>query len=97
MMFHEAMFAAFVVLQVADAISTIYGTNLGYGEKNPLLAWLFDKVGVTYALLFIKGFMILFVWYYLEDIPTFILVVANLVYTYVVFNNLKIISEDTND
>lgn len=97
MMFHEAMFAAFVVLQVTDAISTIHGTNLGYGEKNPLLAWLFDKVGVTYSLLFVKTFTILFVWHFLEDIPTFILVVANLVYTYVVFNNLKIISEDTND
>jgi uncharacterized membrane protein len=97
MMFHEAMFAAFVVLQVADAISTIYGTNLGYGEKNPLLAWLFDKVGVTYALLCVKGLAILLTHHYLEDIPTFILVIANLVYTYVVFNNLKIISEDTND
>ena len=96
-MFHEAMFAAFVVLQVVDAISTIYGTNLGYGEKNPLLAWLFDKVGVTYSLLFVKTFTILFVWHFLEDIPTFILVVANLVYTFIVFNNLKIISEDTND
>jgi uncharacterized membrane protein len=94
MMFHEAMFAAFVVLQVADAISTIYGTNLGYGEKNPLLAWLFDKVGVTYALLFIKGFMILFVWYYLEDIPTFILVVANLMYGYIMYRNIEIISSD---
>ena len=93
-MFHEAMFAAFVVLQVTDAISTIHGTNLGYGEKNPLLAWLFDKVGVTYTLLFIKGFMILFVWHYLEDIPTFILVVANLMYGYIVYRNIEIISSD---
>lgn len=94
MMFHEAMFAAFVVLQVADAISTIYGTNLGYGEKNPLLAWLFDKVGVTYALLCVKGLAILLTHHYLEDIPTFILVIANLMYGYIVYRNIEIISSD---
>ena len=91
--FSIAMLYVFIVLQVLDALSTVYGMRLGHTEKNPLLAWLFEKVGVIPALLVVKTGMIALLLHYLGLYPVWILVAGNVLYAYIFYKNLEVISQ----
>lgn len=95
--FSIAMLYVFILLQVMDALSTTYGMRLGHTEKNPLLAWLFDKFGVEITLAVVKTTMIALLLHYLGEYPVWILVVGNILYAYVFYNNLKVISKGDDD
>ena len=91
--FSIAMLYVFIVLQVLDALSTVYGMRLGHKEKNPLLAWLFDRFGVEITLAVVKTAMVAYIWHYLDDIPVILLVIFNGVYAYIFYKNLEVISQ----
>ena len=92
--FSIAMLYVFVILQVLDALSTTYGMRLGYTEKNPLLAWLFDTFGVEITLAVVKTAMIALLLHYLGEYPVWILVVGNILYAYIFYKNLEVISRE---
>jgi hypothetical protein len=91
--FSIAMLYVFILLQVMDALSTVYGMRLGHTEKNPLLAWLFEKVGVIPALLVVKTGMVAVLVYYVGLYPVWILVAGNILYAYIFYKNLEVIGE----
>lgn len=91
--FSIAMLYVFIVLQVLDALSTVYGMRLGHMEKNPLLAWLFEKVGVIPVMLIVKTGMIVVLLHYLGQYPVWILVAGNILYAYIFYKNLEVISQ----
>lgn len=91
--FSIAMLYVFIVLQVLDALSTVYGMRLGHTEKNPLLAWLFEKVGVIPAMLVVKTGMVAVLVYYVGLYPVWILVAGNILYAYIFYKNLEVISQ----
>ena len=49
-----ALLFIFILLQIADCLTTIYILKNGGREANPLLAWLFDKVGMIPSLIAMK-------------------------------------------
>ena len=49
-----ATFIAFVVAQIADAVTTILGLDNGAREANPVMKWLMGKIGTAPALFFPK-------------------------------------------
>ncbi len=56
----EAKFVVFNLLNFADTIITDFGLRIGASEKNPLLTYLFDNVGMDVVWLF-KIFFVLFI------------------------------------
>lgn len=51
----------FVILQIVDSLTTIHILKNGK-ELNPVLAWLFDKIGIVTTLIIIKTLAILLVF-----------------------------------
>jgi len=95
-MINYILFALFVALQCGDAWTTINVINSGKGhEANPIMAWLFDKIGMYLGFIVAKSATILAVGFIvytaLELAATFALVVFNLLYAYVVYQNYKIL------
>ena len=95
-MLNYILFAVFVALQFGDAWTTINVIKSGKGhEANPIMAWLFDKIGMYLGFVIAKSATILAVGFIvytaIELAATFALVVFNLVYGYVVYQNYKIL------
>jgi hypothetical protein len=90
------LFAVFVALQYCDFWTTynIIKTDKGH-EGNPFMVWVFSKIGVVYGFAVVKFIVISllsFVVYKNASIAiTIFLVVANLFYAKVVYNNYKIL------
>lgn len=53
-----ALLFVFILLQIADCLTTIYLLKGGGREVNPILAWAFDKVGIATTLVVIKGVLV---------------------------------------
>lgn len=49
-----ALLFIFILLQIADSLTTVHILKQGGREANPLMNWLFDKVGVPAALIGVK-------------------------------------------
>ena len=49
-----ALLFIFILLQIADCFTTIYILKNGGREANPIMNWLFDKIGVWETLVVIK-------------------------------------------
>ena len=49
-----ALLFLFILLQIADCLTTVHILKQGGREANPLLAWLFDKVGMIPSLVVMK-------------------------------------------
>ena len=49
-----ALLFIFILLQIADCLTTIYILKNGGREANPVLAWLFNKVGMIPSLIAMK-------------------------------------------
>lgn len=44
----------FIALQIADAVTTIYGAHIGVDEANPVMRFVFGKVGLYGGLFLMK-------------------------------------------
>ena len=73
-------FALFVAVNLLDALTTIKALKMGGREINPLMALVMRQVGVTPALLILKGAMLYWVFSHLGLVilylPLFVLVYA---------------------
>ena len=49
-----ALLFIFILLQIADSLTTVHILKNGGREANPLLAWLFNKVGMIPSLVVMK-------------------------------------------
>lgn len=81
------LFALFVLLQVADAYTTIMSIKSGAKEANPVMSAVFKITGVPMGLALIKLALIALVYKFLMFYP---LIVIDLIYLAVVANNVKV-------
>ena len=49
-----ALLFLFILLQIADCLTTVHILKQGGREANPFMNWLFDKVGILAALIGMK-------------------------------------------
>lgn len=49
-----ALLFIFILLQIADCLTTVYILRQGGREANPFMKWLFDKIGIPAALIGMK-------------------------------------------
>ncbi len=83
-----------IALQVLDAVTTIIALRKGATESNKLLNKIFAKIGVLPGLLITKLAVACFLLYFREIFQNPITLVIPLVaYTWVVFNNFKVIKK----
>ena len=94
-MINYILLAVFIALQAGDFYTTytILKTGKGY-EANPILRWVFDKIGYTIGLIIVKGLAIALGIYAAQFWNGFyILVPAIALYTWVVWNNYKVLTK----
>ena len=88
----QHLILAIIVLQIADAASTVYflqRTNLT--EANPILAKLFELVDPLVVLLTLKGVFAVAIWMYQDSFAIEALWFVAAVYVGVVVNNVRLI------
>jgi hypothetical protein len=94
-MINYILLAIFIALQIGDFYTTytILKTGKGY-EANPILAWIFNKIGSTIGLVIVKGLCIVVGVYAAQFWNGFyILVPAIALYIWVVYNNYKVLTK----
>ena len=91
-MINYILLAIFIALQAGDFYTTYTILKTGKGhEANPLLAWVFDRIGYVLGLVLFKGlcivigFMLLPYWYALAFLDA--------LYVWVVYNNYKVLTK----
>ena len=86
-----ALWGTFLLLQCVDIASTYKALQrvTGAYEANPLLRWVFERVGPLPGMLLIKGVMCGALWY--MQAPALALGVLCAVYALVVGNNIRIL------
>ena len=91
-MLNGILFVLFVLLQCGDFYTTYAIIKNGKGhEANPLLAWVFDRIGYVSGLFLFKGlcivigFLLLPYWYALAFLDA--------LYVWVVYNNYKVLTK----
>jgi hypothetical protein len=89
-MINGILFSVFALLQCIDFYTTYTIIKTGKGhEANPILAWVFSKIGYPTGLAIVKGtaivigFLLLQYWY--------ILALLDILYVWVVYNNFKVL------
>ena len=89
-MINYILLAIFVALQFGDAWTTInvIKENKGH-EGNAVMAWIFEKIGVLQGFLVMKVITVIAVYFIVPAWPA--LLVLNLVYGYVVYQNYRIL------
>lgn len=87
------LFVVFVLLQIADVASTMIALNMGAREANPVMRWLFEKIGVNPALYTVKVSGIVLLWVYGMGLPVIVWLIMVGVYVAVVYNNARVILE----
>jgi len=90
------LFALFVILQFLDFWTTYNVIKSGKGhEANPIMAWVFAKIGIIEGFAFIKTIMLIIVGYIVYTVPVnasiFALTIFNVLYAYVVYQNYRIL------
>jgi hypothetical protein len=92
-MINYILLAIFIALQAGDFYTTytILKTGKGY-EANPILAWIFNKIGYTAGLAIFKG-MAIIVGVYAAQFWNGYYVLAPMValYSWVVWNNFNVL------
>jgi hypothetical protein len=91
-MINYILLVIFIALQAGDFYTTytILKTGKGY-EANPILAWVFSKIGYPTGLVVFKGlcivigFLLMPYWYALA--------LLNALYLWVVWNNYKVMTK----
>ena len=82
--------ACIVQLNIIDIFTTLHILAAGGREMNPGLSWLMAKIGVSEALVVSKAVLFGFIYYFIADIPLYVLLAICAIYTFVVFNNLRV-------
>ena len=92
-MINGLLFALFALLQCGDFYTTYTIIKSGKGhEANPVLAWVFNKIGYPAGLGLIKGGAIAFAFYLVQfSNAYYILGLADVLYIWVVYNNIKVL------
>ena len=54
-----ALLFIFILLQIADSLTTVHILKNGGREANPVMAWLFDKLSIAGTLAIMKTIVIL--------------------------------------
>jgi hypothetical protein len=92
-MINYVLLAIFIALQVGDFYTTYAILKKGTGrEANPILAWVFDKIGYVAGLAVFKGLAIvigIFIVQYWNSFYFFVPCIA--LYSWVVWNNYKVL------
>ncbi len=89
-MINGLLFALFVLLQCMDFYTTYTIIETGKGhEANPILAWVFDKIGYPIGLAIFKGLCI-GIGIFLLDF-WYAIAILDILYVWVIFNNLKVL------
>jgi hypothetical protein len=94
-MINYILLAIFIALQAGDFYTTyvILKTGKGY-EANPILAWIFGKIGSTAGLAIVKGLCVIVGVYAAQFWNGFyILAPAIALYIWVVWNNYKVMTK----
>jgi hypothetical protein len=86
----------FVLLQFLDFWTTYNVINSGKGhEGNPIMAWIFAKIGIIEGFVLMKTASILAVGFIVYTVPVnasiFALTIFNVLYAYVVYQNYRIL------
>ena len=76
-------------LVVADGILTHEILARGGRELNPVLRWLFEKIGVVEGLVLSRSMLILVFIAAVESAPIWVFAVLNVVYAFVVAHNAQ--------
>jgi len=71
-----ALLFIFILLQIADSLTTVHILKNGGREANLFMNWLFDKIGIPAALAVMKVFVIIAVFIAWDEWLTFGLTVA---------------------
>lgn len=71
-----ALLFVFILLQIADCITTVYILKQGGREANPFMNWLFGKVGIVTTLVVMKLIAIGLVTAVWNEWLTFVLIVV---------------------
>jgi hypothetical protein len=82
------LFILFIALQIADAWTTLRVLARAGREANPIMAWVFDRVGVAAGLLLTKGAASALVAWGLLDRPGWLAALCAF-YAAVVAHNLR--------
>lgn len=84
-----------VLLQVADAATTVKGISLGLSEGNPLIAKMFNKMNPVVGLVAIKGVVIslILLAHYMSLLHLYALIALCVIYGLVVVNNVIMINK----
>jgi hypothetical protein len=94
-MINYILLAIFIALQCGDFYTTytILKTGKGY-EANPILRWIFDKIGYVTGLVIFKCLAIA-VGVYAAQFWNgyYVLIPAVALYTWVVYNNYKVLTK----
>jgi hypothetical protein len=86
------LFSIFIILQVLDFWTTYYVIKSGKGhEANPVMQWLFDKIGIIGCFALAKSLAIIAMWF-VKDVPILIGLIDT-IYIYVVYQNYRILKE----
>ena len=96
-MINYILLAIFIALQIGDFYTTytILKNRTGR-EANPILAWVFDKIGYVAGLALFKGLAVAVGIYVAQFWNGFyILVPCIVLYTWVVYNNYKVLNAST--
>jgi hypothetical protein len=92
-MINYILLAVFIALQAGDFYTTYTILKNGKGrEGNPILAWVFDRIGYTTGLVIFKGLCIAVGIYAVQFSNSFYIFVPVIaLYTWVVWNNYKVL------
>jgi hypothetical protein len=94
-MINYTLLAIFIALQAGDFYTTYTIIKTGKGhEANPILAWVFDRIGFTAGLAIFKGLAVVIgiaLVQYWNSFYFFIPCIA--LYIWVVWNNYKVMTK----
>jgi len=78
----------FTILQVLDVWTTHRILSAGGRELNPVMDWLFKRLGVLPGLIIVKTVVVALIWFYLISHPVFVAALC-IFYVAVVIHNFK--------
>ena len=87
------LFLLFVLLQIWDALTTYMALYRGTGtEGNPVMAWLFQRIGVIPSFMLMKSIFVAGVFFILPHPSAHIaLIILCCVYAGIVINNMRVL------
>ena len=86
-----ALFLLYAMLQVGDSYTTVRGLKIrGNYERNIVMRWLMEKIGVVPALVVFKGLMVGVLFYILDETPWQVLAGLDVMYVYIIYKNWRV-------